>query len=342
MRAFIVDSGDGGADAAIRILDLPSGRTSGILPAGYLPEAALSADGRRLFVADTTVDRARGRNVEDTLLVLDADSSETLSRGTLHDRFLYNVAPNACGLVPSADGNWCAVLKARIIGDGIAEYSLAVFDSAAGQFRPREIRLPECAVNLGLLPGRARIHAVLAGREMECVGIVDLEAGTPFQPLFERPGEAAGDLEACLVGSTADVSGRVQFVTRSGFVYTCDCDARRVSEPVRVSTPDGVTIPLQQVFTSGSRLFLGMADRERASRGQVDRVAVYDQSGGLFHLFTWHLPHPVEKLALSRDQSILAGLDRTTRRLFLMDAASGRLLAEIAEVGRSPVAMAVG
>src|SRR5262249_5537246 len=107
------------------------------------------------------------------VLCLEAASLREHYRVTLLDRALYNVVPSISGVAVTPDGRHCLVLKTRVLGDDLAEFSIAILDVHRRSWLSQELALPHMVMGFGPLGSGPEFHFALASKLGEPIGIAD-------------------------------------------------------------------------------------------------------------------------------------------------------------------------
>ncbi|MCI0561267.1 MAG: hypothetical protein MN733_22505 [Nitrososphaera sp.] len=150
-KLYVVDSNAAHTTSSVFVVDLEKGQVTKTYPAGFHPDIALSADGRRLYLAYDAVNSEQTEK-KGVLDVIDTATGNQIARVDNPNRWqafgeLYNSA-----MALSKDGRWLFVYK--MSKDG-AFYGLAVFDTTTNRFLPDTISLPMCEAAL-LSPSQRR------------------------------------------------------------------------------------------------------------------------------------------------------------------------------------------
>lgn len=344
MRVYIADTRNEGPEGRVLVYDLPSGERVGAVETGYSPGVAASTRRRRIFVAQTPT--GQGGEVHE-LTVHDAETLEEEQRHTFQDRHLYNVAPTAPELTAEEDGSRCYLLQCHLVGDDEAEYFLRNLEPDRDGFTGGRLRLPECPIAVGRLPGKPdRFYFDVSGRHGEAVGTerFDHESEKGTRPIVtdrpttrEREDERLGSGFAS-VGCVPSPDGASVFhVSRAGELRILEASSGELSEPVRLEVPGDQRVPLQQVLASEGRLWVGLADVEMAARGLVDILNEYRVNGGVYRRRAIDVTPPADKIGLSPDGTQLLALSTAERTLTVLDLEDQEVVVRLEDVGETPV-----
>jgi DNA-binding beta-propeller fold protein YncE len=341
MRVYVTDTKTKEDAGQVHIIDLPSGKRLGSIDTLYDPDVAVAPDGSRLFVAQTDLRKSPDED-RDQVVAYDTKTLKPVFTVNLRNRSLYNVAPTSSNLVVSSDGRSLFVAKTETLGDDQARHSIAVLDTKSGKFRKEEVELRYTPLNIGTLGQSPRLHLALSGRSGEAIGFADIKKTNGTAQLMQFSDEKEETLVS-LIASGADPSGRLIYaIAKPGMLRVLDFERKMLSEPISLTIPRAMAIPLQHFLISKSQLFIGMGREELSARGQSEDVYVYDVDGSLiFRSHSIGLSPPCEKIYLSPDGKQLIGLSREFRSVQVRDVASARVVAVVEDIGESPVSMAL-
>jgi WD40 repeat protein len=338
MKAYVADSNQGKQSGFVHVLDLESGERLGTLETLYDPDLAISPDGERLYVGETDLGQTPARHY---LSVYDASSLRLLHREPFENRTLYNVAPVESGLVVSPDGQRVYVSQTEILGDDEARYYVGAF-SAEGRALREEITVPHAITTFGVLDGQSLLYFALSGRRGDAVALADPGPGHELRALSSTRDTVHGEQPFAAIASVADDDGKlVYLVDQSEQLRIWRVESNEISEPVRLSIPEGLSIPLQHILVAGSRLYLGLGSTEKRAQGKSELLYVFWVDGGVFREVAYCIWPPAEKIALSPDRRRILSLSREKRSLSLLDTDTGELVRRIEDIGVSPVAMTI-
>ncbi|HEY6189136.1 MAG TPA: amine dehydrogenase large subunit [Pyrinomonadaceae bacterium] len=342
MRAYIADTKQEQETGQINVIDLPSGKRLGSIDTLYNPDVAVSPDGSQLFVVQTDL-RKSPDEAQDQLVVYDTGTFKLTYTVNFRNRTLYNVAPTSNGLVVSPDGRFLYVAKTETLGDDKARHSIGILDTKSGEFRKQELDLRYSALNFGILGESPRLHFALTGRSGEAIGYSDAGRARGIARLQEFTVEDQRESPFFVAASAAHPAGRLLYVVaRDGTLRILELERNSLSEPISLTVPIGMAIPLQHLLVSESQALVGLGREELSARGQSEEVYIYDIDGGIFfRRRSIGLSPPCEKIYLSPDGTQLIGLSREWRSLQMRDIASAKINAIVKNIGESPVSLAL-
>jgi hypothetical protein len=205
-----------------------------------------------------------------------------------------------------------------------------------------EVELPHAVTSFGFIPGRPGLHFALSGRQGDALAFGQPTESREAAKLLSHRQFRQDEPGFTVAASAADgTAGLVYLVTRTGELRTWDTERNLLSEPVALTVPHDLRVPLEHLLVLGSRLYLGLAQPELAAQGKSELVYVFSTDGGIFREVAFAVWPPAEKLALTPDGARLLSLARVERSLTVIDAGSGELVRRIEDVGTTPVAFVV-
>jgi hypothetical protein len=334
--AYILDSNDGRPTGWLRVYDLTTRRELFKIPTGYDPDFTISPDGSRLFLVQTDLEQDRHE-----VRCLETASLREHYRVTLVDRALYNIAPSIAGVAVTPDGRHCLVLKTRVLGDDLAEFSIAILDIQRQSWLAHELALPYMVLGFGPLGPGPEFHFALSSKTGEPVGIADpVRAGrlrevvpSPFPEAMRRP----GILRAAGAHPRGD---RIYYVSGEGMLVTRDVRTGVLSDPAPLKLPPGTQVHTQHILVDQSQIYLGIANPEWDGRGHSEMIWGIAQDSRERKLLLG-LQAPCSKLALDQSGQLLFGLSSAARSFFAVDLRERTTVLEIKGVGQLPALFAV-
>jgi DNA-binding beta-propeller fold protein YncE len=150
---YVVDATLG--ESRIFLVDPDTGKTGGIVRAGYNPDIAVSPRGDRLYLASVVANC--GQTNCDQLAVIDTRAGRVLSTTTIPDRVHYKVYPLASRMAVSSDGRTVYLLKWQGPPSGDTPVALAAFDATRDRFYDAAIELGDCGSG-GFVPAADEHH----------------------------------------------------------------------------------------------------------------------------------------------------------------------------------------
>lgn len=336
--AYILDTNGGGRTGRLRVYDLTTRRELHEMQTGYDPDFAISPDGAWMFLAQTDLDQDPARH---EVVCLDTASLREHYRVPLLDRALYNIAPSISGVAVTPDGRHCLVLKTRVLGDDLAEFSFAILDIQCQSWLEHELALPHMVMGFGPLGPGPEFHFVLSSKLGESVGIADPVRADELREVLPCPFPEAMRRPGLLRAAGAHPRGdRIHYVSREGMLVTRDLQAGVLSAPAPLDLPSGMLVRSQQILVDQSEIYLGIASPEWDGRGHAEMVCSCSQDSRERKLVL-ELEAPCSKLAMDQRSELLFGLSATARSFVAVDLCERATLFEIKDVGRMPALFAV-
>jgi hypothetical protein len=258
-------------------------------------------------------------------------------------RAYFNVAQRWSPFLPSPDPNLIYVYKARTLGNHLAEDYVCGLRVAELELTPWTFRVPECVAGWSVAAGPAHTQMLFVadGLEVGRLPTTDLEQKLafwlgpeggmgPLVSLGPRP-RAHSDLGHARAILCAPQRPLSAVVCNDGTVHLIDPLTFRHKETQQVSFSPGHAMPTfaAQVDPAGRLLYVGTATDEARHQGLAERVVVHDLDRGRWQE-EWVLPEPFVHMALTGDGRYLCGAGLASGKLWVLDARSARIEAEMA------------
>ena len=326
---YIVDPNDQGPVSRILVVDPDQLRIAFTLTTRYLPEIALSADGRRLYVADSYRTQVIRGETQDVLSVYDALSGELLLDDTpIQGRLLYKGLPlGEPFLFLSDNGRQLYVMK---YGDPDTHQTrLTVLDPATLQ-TVREGDWPPCG-------DRIRVQAdrwlCANGAALD---VVDPSSRAVVETLLKVP---SGQTVAWLI--TAD-GERLYVLYADATLAVANLQDRKIVTARRLEVNehwlpvwDGATLS-----PDGRRLYVGFDTGEGESAVFSDAIAVYDTATWA-NIATIKLGDTMWHFALSAEGDQLYAVSPAAHDLRIYDTTTFQEVATLPNLGGTPARIVV-
>jgi DNA-binding beta-propeller fold protein YncE len=342
---YVLDPKKGGGDSEILLVDPEQTRVMGSIRADYLPDMALSPDGKRLYVLS---------GAPATLSVIDTASGALIAAVEAGDRIQYLVLPDVPALTVSPDGRWVYVLRMHSVAPLLDVFAIATFDTAQNRMLPEEASVPNCGAG-HLIPGREERSVLLFcvnSNDMRLVtlspnGGIAAESDAVIPEIAGVPGGAGNELFTLtkVVSPTPDATS-VRLLTASGGTSEVAVAGSQLREAARPAFPEssaskhltGRWIPLRPWPRSpdGSRIYVGSGRLENRSSGLVDAIHVVDAGSGRIDR-TIQTTEPFWSIATSADKRHLYTISPATRSISVIDLSTGERTASIRNMGETPV-----
>ncbi len=343
---YIVDPNDQGILSHILVVDPDMQRVAMTLTTRSLPEIAFSADGRRLYVADSYRTQVTRGEPHDVVSMYDALSGELLVDDMpIQGRSLYKGLPNSDNFIfLSDDGRQLYVMK---YGEpDVHELRLAVLDPDTLQTLYEGV-LPPCGT---LLQARSN-RWVCANTTFPVeapdgpgfivslsIDVVDPQRGVILETLLTRE-----DLRSGIVDLVLSSDGnRLYVIDKDTAVAVVDIQDRTVTAAGQLEVNVGWEIVWGSAALSldGKRLYIGFDTGDDKSQVFTDAIAVYDTVTWK-NIATVELSDTMWHFALSAEGDQLYAVSPFARSLTIFDTTTFQKVAVLSDLGGTPAAVIV-
>lgn len=325
---YILDPNDQGILGRILVVDPDAGRVAFEIQTRMLPEATVSADGERLYVADSyRMQLLRGES-RDVATVYDPRTGNVLVDDTaVKGRLLYKGFPAAGHpfLVLSADGRRLYVMKYG--APDVNVMRLQVLDAATLQTL-HEGDLPSCG---RLVQARPDGWLCVQGNIM----LVDPYGKRAAETLVRLPNvDVAG-------AALADQGNTLYVMSPEGMVTRIDLTTRTAQSPAEIEMAPGWRLTGDMTLSSdGKRLFAGVDTGEDQNQYFTNAIAVYDT--GSWERLATIKPHGwMIYFALSAAGDQLYLVSPSDQSLSIYDTATFKEVARLPNLGGTPTQVLV-
>jgi len=334
-KLYIVDSNAADTTSSALVVDLEKGQVTKTYPAGFHPDIALSADGRRLYLAYDAVNFERTEE-KGVLDVIDTATGDLIARVDNPNRWLAIGKLYDSTMAISKDGRWLFVYK--MSKDG-AFYGLAVFDTTTNRFLPDTISLPMCEA--ALLSPSQRFGNTLF---VVCKGTNDVRTArlTPNgKPVVnELPSGFRFVRDGMVENAFQSEDELLRVVMRDGAYSTLDVATRSIvgrgtlaGTPAKPGTEAEAKRLVRVSQSYADEVFLGLA---RHGHGYLfDEIAIVN-ADTLERTATMQASAPLWAFAFGGGGSRLYGLDPRGGNIHVFDTTRAVETEIIKGVGKSP------
>lgn len=334
-RLYVVDPNDQGTLSSLSMIDADTGRIAWILTTRFLPDAVLSPDGSRLYVADSYRTRVTRGEPHDVVSVYDALSGELLVDDVpIQGRLLYKMLPGFSSrqLFLSHDGSLLYVGK---YGDpDIHQLRLAVHDAHTLQLL-HEVDYPQCGELLRALPDRWLCATPTATGALPAASVsltiewLDPLSGAILERIISVDVPPVSDFALSADGA------RLYVLHTNAAVSVLDLAQRSLGPAHPLDAPAGWQVDGFALASDGNRLYVGFDTGSDESSIFTDAVAVYETATGE-RVGTLDLPDAINFFTLSRDGSQLYVISPFARRLTSYDTETLQQLMVMEDLGGTP------
>jgi hypothetical protein len=330
---YVIDTNNSANIASIHVLDPATGFISGSISAGYLPSAALSADGSRLYVAS-------GGSELGSLNIIDTASGSSLASIPVPNLAVYIGLPAFQSLAVSPDSSKVYVERLTTLRPGVDTYSVATIDTVDRKRLSGEINLPECGPARILTgttsPWDLQIYCgnghYLKLVNVDPTGAESASVTVPIPDMDTQPGFAPASKR---IGFTFLVSGSpsATLIRADGSMLDMSSLNAPRWRPSANAFPYWIPPLSWQATEDGSRLFVGLETSQQVGTGAVTVLGVI-QNGSLTKTITTSVP--IWSLCLSRDSRLLYAVSPETQSISVISTDTNKELHVIRSIGRSP------
>lgn len=325
---YILDPNDQGTLGRILVVDPDAGRVAFEIPTRFLPEATVSADGERLYVADSYHTRVLRGETRDVATVYDARTGNVLVDDTaVKGRLLYKGFPLGGHpfLVLSSDNRRLYVMK---YGDPDPhKMRLQVLDAATLQ-----------TLHEGDLPSCGRLMQATSDGWLCIQGNVLL-----VDPYGKRAAETLVRLpKADVAGAALANQGNTLYVlSPEGALTLIDLTTRTTRTSAALALPPGWRLTGDMMLSSdGKRLYAGVDTGDDQNQYFTNAIAVYDTSSwerlATIKTHSWML-----YFALSAAGDQLYAVSPSDQSLSIYDTATFKEMARVPNLGGTPTQVLV-
>jgi len=335
-----------GVLSRILVVDPDKQEVARTLTMRFSPEIALSADGRRLYVADSYRTRVIRGEYRDVVSMYDALTGELLVDDMpIQRRLLYKGFPNRDPfLFLSDDGRQLYVMK---YGEpDVRELRLAVLDPETLQTLHEGV-LPPCGTRLQARSDRWVCANTTFPVEVPdgpgvsvslSIDVVDPQRGVILETLF-----TVEDLRNGIVDLVPSGDGnRLYLIDNDAVVTVIDIQDRTATTAGQLEVNAGWHIVGEDIVLSpdDKRLYAGFDTGDDGSQYFTDAIKVYDTTTWQ-SIATIELSDMMARFALSAEGDQLYVVSPFMRSLAIFDTAMYREVAVLSDLGETPAAVVV-
>lgn len=330
---YVLNPNDQGTLSGIMVVDPDVPRIVSSIPTRFLPEAVLSPNGTRLYVADSYREGVTRGRQRDVVSVYDPHTGEVLvDDQPVQGRLLYKGLPvGAPFMFLSDDGSRLYLGK---YGDpDLHQTRLAVLDAATLR-TVHEGPYPPCGpLVIARSDGWICTPSDMGSGDFALVAVDPVE-GVVRETLLAVPGLHLGDF-------TWTWDGERLLVLDSAELTIISITERRVIDTTRLEVPSGWT-PAREMLVSpdGAGLYVGFDAGKEPSAVFSEVIAAFDPETGS-RLSTIDLPTSATDLALSQDGKQLYAVSPFARSLAIYDTATGQEQAVMRDIEGTPARVLV-
>lgn len=335
--------------SALTAVDPTDGRVRASVEARYAPSAALSRDGRSLYILDSYWTRVLRGELVHALTAIDAQTQaiiwETELRG---DRKLYAYAPYQQEVWVSSDGQWVYAMlsPSRIVkvnaANGAVEGEMSI---GASCLRFGRVWLADATRLISVCDARVTAFNMQFGRSTDLQTINALSL--TVVPNNNGRSNARSLTTFVTDGAIASDSDELYLMLREA---TSQGNNWSVVALDLASAGSARTLPLQlpsdwspraerkmAASPDGKRLYIGIARRgpRESESGDAEQIWVFDTVTGQ-RIGVIALSHPSFHFALSSDGTQLYSVSRVNQSLAAIDTARLAEMKVIPDVGQAP------
>ena len=326
---YIVDPNGQGVLSRILMVDPDQPEVARTITTRFLPDLAISADGQRLYVADSYRAQVTRGEQRDVMSVYDALSGELLVDDIpVPQRLLYKGFPLGDPFVfLSEDERHLYVMK---YGEAdIQRLRLSVLDPSTLQML-HEGDWPTCGHRL-----RVRSGGWLCANGVS-LDVIDPLRGTVIETLLAVPG---GQVTAWLLAANGE---RLYVSYAGGALVGIDLPARDIVATGRLRWNASWQVVWGSALLSpdGARLYLGFDTGDDDYQVFADAIAVYATATGE-RLAAIELPDSVTQFALSAEGDQLYAVSPFAQSLAIFDTTTFQVLDVMSDLGGAPAAIVV-
>ena len=333
-KLYVVDSNAADITSAILVVDLQKRQVTKTYPAGFHPDIALSADGRRLYLAYDAVNSERTEQ-KGVLDVIDTTTGNLVARVDNPNRWLAIGDLYDSTMALSKDGRWLFVYKMAMDG---GFYGLAVFDTATNRFLPDMISLLTCEAAL-LSPSQRNSNNLF----VVCEGTKDVRTVrlTPNgKPVVNEIPRGVRFGRSGIIGTAFQAEeDRLRVVTRDGEYSTLDVATRSMvsrgalAGTTKLGTGGEADRVVRFSKAYADKAFLGLAQR---GHGHLFNEIAMVNADTLERTATLQASAPLWAFAVGDGGTRLYGLDPVGGSIHVFDTTRAVETGIIRGAGKSP------
>ncbi|BCX05815.1 MAG: hypothetical protein KatS3mg053_3753 [Candidatus Roseilinea sp.] len=335
--------------SALTAVDPASGQVRASTEARYAPSAALSRDGRSLYILDSYWTRVLRGELVHALTAIDTQTQAIIwETGLKGDRELYAHAPYQQEVWVSSDGQWVYALlsPSRIVkvntANGAVEGEMSI---GASCLRFGKVWLADTNRLISVCDARVAAFDVQFGRSTDLQTINALSL--PVVPNNNGRGDARLLTTFVTDGAIASDSDGLHLMLREATsqgnnwsVVAFDLAGAGSARTIPLQLPSGWSPRVERKMAAspdGKRLYVGMARRgpRESESGDAEQIWVFDTVTGQ-RTGVIPLSDPSFHFALSSDGAQLYSVSRVNQSLAVIDTARLAEVKIIPDVGQAP------
>jgi hypothetical protein len=342
MKFLVLDPRNGERCADLFVVDAADGSRRA-LRLGYVPEVLYDAAARELAVVDTQFDDSPGSPRGYWLKCYDPESLRLVRRVRTPARPMYAGYPGRSHhIMAGGGGRYLYVFGTEVVfrfpeADNVFRLQVYRYDRARDLLEPGGPAFESCMLDCGSHGSDGEgLYFHLSCDHPSTVAFGRFGSpGLAWVRLEELPPRGHCPQETC--GSWFCPETQSLFcVTGEGAVYEVDCRQGRESRLLRLPLAGERSVPLHQLHGGGGRLFVGVAaggeERGLGLASEVWHVSRADMSVTR----VTKLPIPLINFVATPDGELLAGVNPHARVFVVLDAATGKILNGLDDLGVSP------
>lgn len=344
---YVVDSKWGSKEGEILLVDPTAGRVVRTFKSGLNPDAALSPDGTRLYIASTRLIKDGASKEE--LAIVDTTSGAVLQTVSNPNRIIYSIVPPTPTMAISPNGRWLYFMKYKVLAPFNTLYWVETFDTQRASFLPERANVPSCGW-ARLLPSNRGMQVQVVCEESKDVRLLKINAnGTAIASTLQfalktgaaqsqNVGSEDGKAKSnSLAGSFLNANNQTISVLRDGRVLGIDVTTHTVTEVASAKIPPGRWVHSSINSTDGNRLFISLNAPAFNDRGywSADEILTIDLRTSA-QLGSIKTNQSFNYLFLGRGGRQLYAVNTSEANLMVIDATTLREVRTIEDIGDSP------
>jgi len=337
---YVVDPNDQGLLSNIFMIDPDAERIVWRLETRFLPEAALSPDGQRLYVVDSYRTRVTRGEQRDVLSIYDALSGELIIEDMpVQGRLQYKGWPSGAYpfIFTSDDGRQLYIGKYGDPDNG--KTRLTIYDPKTLQL-VNEVNWPSCGRRIRTLPEKWLCAITSTALENSPSAMTfSLDTFDPLQGTIVETLFSIADLPmAGVVPSAAE--SRLYVVTSDLTLLILDMQNGTILETTQLKQNTGWELVGDSMTLSpdGTRLYVGFDSGKDENSVFTDAISVYDATNwGL--VTTVNLPNSINFFSLSTVGDQLYVVSPPGQNLTIYNTDTFQEIAVLNDLGGNPAAI---